>query len=282
MNRIDAHQHFWNYDAVEYGWIDDAMAALRRDFLPGDLKPLLDESGFAGCVAVQARQTLEETRWLLELAARNDFIRGVVGWVDLRSPRLREQLSELAPNPKLVGVRHIVQSEPDDGFMLREDFLRGIAQLEEFGLAYDILVYPRQLKTAARLAAEFPQQRFVLDHIAKPPIAQGALESVLEPWRTDIRALAESPNVWCKVSGMVTEARWNQWRPQDFDPYLDVVFEAFGAGRILIGSDWPVCTVCSGYATTMQIVTDYIAPLPREQQDAVLGGNCTAFYRLQG
>jgi L-fuconolactonase len=275
MNRIDAHQHFWTYDPVGYGWINDAMAVLRRDFLPGDLKPLLEESGFDGSIAVQARQALEETRWLLELAGQNDFIRGVVGWVDLRSPRLREQLSELAPNPKLVGVRHVIQDEPDDDFMLRADFRRGIAELEEFGLAYDILVYPRQLKAAARLAAEFPRQQFVLDHIAKPLIVQ----CTLEPWSTDLRALAQLPNVWCKASGMVTEARWKEWRPQDFHPYLDVVFEAFGPQRIMIGSDWPVCTVASSYATTMQIVTDYIAPLPREQQDAILGGNCATFYR---
>ncbi len=276
MKRIDAHQHFWHYDAVEYGWIDDSMAVLQRDFLPHDLKPLLDESGFDGCVAVQARQTIEETRWLLELARRNDFIRGVVGWVDLRSPDLAEQLGELTRNPKLVAVRHIVQAEPDDEFMLRPDFRRGIAQLAEFGLVYDLLVYPRQLRAAARLVRQFPWQRFVLDHIAKPLIAQAAIE----PWSTDIRALAQLPNVWCKVSGMVTEARWNRWRPQDFHPYLDVVFDAFGHQRIMIGSDWPVCTVAADYGSTMRIVTDYIAQLSAAQQDAILGGNCAGVYRL--
>jgi L-fuconolactonase len=276
MKRIDAHQHFWHYDAVEYGWIDDSMAALRRDFLPHDLKPLLDEAGFGGCVAVQARQTLEETHWLLELAARNEFIRGIVGWVDLRSPNLAEQLGELTCNPKLVALRHVVQAEPDDEFMLRPDFRRGIAQLAEFGLVYDLLVYPRQLRAAVKLVSQFPWQRFVLDHIGKPLIAQAALE----PWNTDIRALAQLPNVSCKVSGMVTEARWNQWRPQDFHPYLDVVFEAFGHQRIMIGSDWPVCTVAANYGSTMHIVTDYIAQLPSEQQDAILGGNCAGVYRL--
>jgi L-fuconolactonase len=276
MNRIDAHQHFWKYDAVEYGWINDGMAALRRDFLPQDLKPLLDEAGFDGCVAVQARQTPAETRFLLELADQYDFIRGVVGWVDLRSAQLGAQLRELTRHRKLVGVRHVVQDEPDDAFMLRVDFRRGIAQLVDFALAYDILVYPRQLKAALKLAAEFPQQRFVLDHIAKPLIAQGALE----PWNTEIRALAQLPNVWCKVSGMVTEARWKEWRPDDFRPYFDVVFETFGPQRIMIGSDWPVCTVAAGYGSTMQIVSDFVAQLPREQQDAVLGGNCAKFYRL--
>jgi L-fuconolactonase len=274
--RIDAHQHFWHYDAVEYGWIDEGMATLRRDFLPHDLKPLLSQAGFDGCVAVQARQTLEETRWLLSLAGQNDFIRGVVGWADLRSPQLADQLREFTRNPKLVGVRHIVQAEPDDEFMLRTDFRRGIEQLADFGLAYDILVYPRQLRAAVKLVSQFPEQRFVLDHIAKPLIAQGALE----PWNTDIRALAQFPNVGCKVSGMVTEANWTGWRPQDFRPYLDVVFEAFGPERIMIGSDWPVCTVAAPYANTLGIVTDYIAPLPADQQAAILGGNSSTFYRL--
>jgi L-fuconolactonase len=277
MQRIDAHQHFWHYDAVEYAWIDDPMAALRRDFLPHDLEPLLSQSGFDGCVAVQARQALEETRWLLSLAAESGFIRGVVGWVDLRSAQLADQLREFTQNPKLVGVRHIVQAEPDDDFMLRAEFRRGIAQLAAFGLAYDILVYPRQLRAAIKLVSQFPDQRFVLDHIAKPLIAQAALE----PWNTDIRALAQFPNVWCKVSGMVTEARWTAWRSQDFRPYLDVVFEAFGPERIMIGSDWPVCTVAADYASTMRLVTDYISQLPQEQQSAIQGGNCAKFYRLQ-
>jgi L-fuconolactonase len=278
MKRIDAHQHFWHYDAAEYDWIDETMAALRRDFLPRDLKPLLESAGFDGCVAVQARQTLEETRWLLELADENEFVQGVVGWVDLRSAQLPQQLREFTRNKKLVGVRHIVQAEPDDEFMLRADFQRGIAQLAEFGLAYDVLVYPRQLPAAARLVQQFPQQRFVLDHIAKPLIAQSALD----PWQTHVRALAQSPNVWCKVSGMVTEARWAEWRPEDFRPYLDVVFEAFTPARIMIGSDWPVCTVAADYRTTMGIVIDYIAQLPQEQQNAILGGNCAAFYKLPG
>jgi len=276
MMRIDAHQHFWQYDADEYGWINDEMAVLRRDSLPGDLKPLLDAAGFGGCVAVQARQSLEETRFLLDLADRNDFIRGVVGWVDLRSAALPAQLAEFTRNRKFVGVRHVVQDEPDDAFLLRADFQRGIAQLAEYGLAYDVLIYTRQQRAAARLVEAFPEQRFVLDHIAKPLIAQGTME----PWNTELRALARLPNVWCKVSGMVTEARWKDWRADDFRPYLNTVFEAFGPGRILIGSDWPVCTVAADYERTLGIVIDYISLLPREQQDAILGGNCAAFYRL--
>ncbi len=211
---VDAHQHFWRYDAREYGWIDESMAALRRDFLPADLKPELEGNGFQGCVAVQARQTLEETRWLLELAERNPFILGVVGWVDLRSPRLRFELEALVKNPKLVGVRHVVQSEPDERFLLRPEFLRGIAMLEEFGLAYDILIYQRHLPVAAEFVARFPRQRFVLDHLAKPPIKIGAIDV----WARGIRELASFPNVYCKVSGLVTEADWQAWEPEDLWP----------------------------------------------------------------
>src|SRR5207245_804139 len=197
---IDAHQHFWTYDQQEYDWIDDSMAALRRDFSLADLKPELERNGFQGCVAVQVRQTLEETRWLLELAERNPFILGVVGWVDLRSPRLRLQLESFAKNPKLVGVRHIVQSEPDNRFLLQPDFLRGIAMLEEFDVAYDILIYTKHLPVAVEFVAQFPRHRFVLDHLAKPPIKSGAVDF----WARGIRQLAARPNVYAKVSGLVT------------------------------------------------------------------------------
>lgn len=274
--KIDAHQHFWEYNPKEHVWMTDEMAAIRRDFLPPDLKPFLDRVGFEGCVAVQARQNLEETRWLLELAGQYDFIRGVVGWVDLRSPDLASQLRRFTGRGKLAGVRHIVQDEPDDEFMLREDFRRGIAQLAEFDLAYDVLIYPRQLRAAIRLVEEFPHQRFVLDHIAKPDIAH----ATVEPWATGIRQLSQAPNVHCKLSGMVTEARWKTWRPDDFRPYLDMVFEAFMPGRLMIGSDWPVCTLSASYESAMRIVMDYIAPFPPAEQDAILGGNCARFYKL--
>jgi L-fuconolactonase len=276
--KIDAHQHFWQYNPVEHVWMTEEMAAIRRDFLPPDLKPLLDRLGFHGCVAVQARQSLEETRWLLELAGRYDFICGVVGWVDLRSPDLAAQLRQFAGQEKLVGVRHIVQDEPDDEFMLRDDFRRGIRQLAEFDLAYDVLIYPRQLPAALRLVEEFPEQRFVLDHIAKPLIAEGKLE----PWATGLRALAKTPNLDCKLSGMVTEAHWQKWQADDFRPYLDVVFEAFGPDRLMIGSDWPVCTLSAGYESAMGIVLDYVRQLPVTQQEGILGGNCLRFYRLSG
>jgi L-fuconolactonase len=272
--RLDAHQHFWKYSTAEYGWINDKMAGLRRDFLPQDLQPLLAAEGFDGSIAVQARQTLEETRWLLELAAHNDIVRGVVGWVDLRSPDLSANLHQFAQNPKLVGVRHVVQDEPDDEFMLRSDFRRGIGRLHEYDLAYDILIFPRQLPAAAKLVREFPDQRFVLDHIAKPLIAEGRIE----PWDLGLRELAKAGNVCCKLSGMVTEARWDDWKPADFRPYLDTVLDAFGSARLMVGSDWPVCSVAGGYGRAIGLVRDYIGQLTSSEQEAILGGNCARFY----
>jgi L-fuconolactonase len=274
MIRIDAHQHFWKYTAAEYGWINDGMAALQRDFLPRDLQPLLDENGFGGSIAVQARHSLEETHWLLELAEQNSFIQGVVGWVDLCSPHLRGQLEALVARRKMVGVRHVVQDEPDDRLMLRPEFQRGIGQLAEFGLAYDLVLHPRHLPVATQLVRQFPAQTFVLDHLAKPGIADG----VLEPWRREIRELAKCPNVSCKLSGMVTEARWREWKRDDFRPYLDTAFEAFGASRLMIGSDWPVCTLSGDYAQTLGVVIDFLGQLTEEERDGILGGNCARIY----
>jgi L-fuconolactonase len=274
---IDAHQHFWRYEPREYGWIDDAMAALRRDFLPEDLKPELERNGFQGCVAVQARSTLEETRWLLELAERVPFILGVVGWVDLSSPRLRSDLESFKEKAKLVGVRHVVQDEPDERFLLQPDFLRGIAMLEEYDLSYDILIYTKHLPVAAEFVNRFPRQRFVLDHLAKPPIKSGALE----PWSNGIRALAAFPNVYCKVSGMVTEADWRAGKPADMRPYLDVVFDCFGAKRLMTGSDWPVCTVAGSYSRVMDLVKNYVGKHAAEEREAVLGGNAAKFWKLK-
>jgi L-fuconolactonase len=217
---VDAHQHFWHYNPREYGWIDDSMACLRRDFLPADLKPELERNGFQGCVAVQARQTIDETRWLLELAAENPFIVGVVGWVDLQAPDLRAQLEALAANPKLVVLRHIVQSEPDGQFLLGSNFQRGVGMLNEFGLVYDILIYPRHLPVAVEFVQRFPRQRFVLDHLAKPAIREGDFGS----WEAGIRKLALLPNAVGKLSGLVTEADWKHWTPEQIRPCLDVAF----------------------------------------------------------
>jgi L-fucono-1,5-lactonase len=273
---IDAHQHFWIYDQQDHRWIDESMAAIRGDFLPADLKPLLENNGFQGSVLVQVRQTLEETRWLLELAERNSFILGVVGWVDLRSPRLRADLESLRGKRKLVGLRHIVQSEPDD-FLLQPDFLRGISVLEEFDLAYDILIYTKHLPMAAEFVSRFPRQRFVLDHLAKPPIQSRAVKV----WERGVRDLASFPNVFAKMSGLVTEADWQNWKPGDVWPYLDVAFECFRPSRLMIGSDWPVCTVAASYTEVMDLVKDYLSRYAPEEREAVLGGNAAKFWRLQ-
>ncbi len=273
---IDAHQHFWIYDQREYGWIDESMASIRRDFLPDDLKSELEIGGFQGSVLVQARQTLEETRWLLELAENNPFILGVVGWVDLRSPQLRAELESFAGKPKLVGIRHIVQSEPDD-FLLQSDFLRGISVLEEFDLACDILIYTKHLPITAEFVGRFPRQRFVLDHLAKPPIKSGAIDF----WESGIRKLASFPNVSAKVSGLVTEADWSAWKAEDIRPYLDVAFECFGPSRLMIGSDWPVCNVAGSYTRIVTLVKDYLSEFAAEEREAVLGGNAAKFWRLK-
>ena len=275
--RIDAHQHFWQYSPQEYAWIDDSMSALRRDFLPADLRPELEQSGFDGTVAVQAQQTLAETKWLLELAAASPFVLGVVGWVDLQSPDVVSQLAELAGNPKLVGIRHVVQSEPDNQFLLRPRFLRGISVLEKFGLAYDILIYPQHLPVTIEFVQHFPRQRFVLDHLAKPLIKSGALQ----PWAAGIRRLAEFPNVYCKLSGLVTEADWNDWRPAQIRPYLDVALESFGSERLMIGSDWPVCTVAASYSKVMSLVAEYFSCYSDDVRNAVLGRNAAKFWNLQ-
>jgi len=262
------------------------MKALKKDNLPGDLLPLLEAVGIDGTVAVQARQTLEETRWLLEMADEYPFIKGVVGWVDLRSPQLREQLERFGAHPRLCGVRHIVHDEPDDQFMLRKDFVRGIGMLAEFDLTYDLLLFPKHLPVACELVSMFPELRFVLDHIAKPLIKTGQVR----PWDADIRRLAAFPNVFCKVSGMVTEADWNAWRPADFRPYLDIVFEAFGAKRIMLGSDWPVCTLAGTYTDVIKIASDYVqsdavgclpSALSEAEQADVWGETATRFYGLE-
>jgi L-fuconolactonase len=275
--RIDSHQHFWKYDAREYGWIDERMGVLKRGFLPADLEPRLKAAGFDACVTVQARPTLDETAWLLELADRSPFVAGVVGWVDLCSPDARGQLRRFAKHPRLVGVRHIVQGEPDDRFLLRADFGRGIALLEEFGLAYDILIYPRHLAVAAEFVKRFPRQRFVLDHLAKPEIVRGEIRG----WTRDLRVLAAAPNVHAKLSGLVTEADWRRWTPDQLRPYLDVAFECFGPGRLMAGSDWPVCTLAADYGQAMGVVTEYLRDRPAAEREAVLGGNARQFWRLE-
>ena len=274
--RVDAHQHFWRYDPAEYDWIGEGMERLARDYLPADLAPLLTAEGIAGSVAVQARQTIEETRWLLGLAAKHPAILGVVGWVDLRSSEVGEQLREFAANPRFVGVRHVVQDEPDERFLLGEAFVGGLRQLHGFGLTYDLLLFPPQLPAAVELAGMMPEQPFVLDHLAKPLIKPG----ILDPWQADLRALACHPNVSCKLSGLVTEAAWQGWKRADFAPYLEVALEAFGPKRLMLGSDWPVCLLAAEYPDVVGIVTEFIARLSDSEQALILGGTASRFYGL--
>lgn len=275
--KIDAHQHFWRYTSKEYGWIDDSMRAIQQDFLPFDLRPLLQRAGFDGTVAVQARQTLEETRWLLTLAEHYSFIKGVVGWVDLKSDHVDDQLQEISIHQKCVGVRHVVQDEPDDRFLLRESVMRGISKLRDYDLTYDLLILPKHLPVACELVAIFPDQPFVVDHMAKPLIR----EQIMSPWEEGIRRLASFDNVYCKVSGMATEADWQNWQSQDFLPYLDVVFDAFGPERLMTGSDWPVCTLAGSYQHVLQIVIDYLEQFSDQQKAAVRGDNAARFYQLK-
>jgi L-fuconolactonase len=277
VNRIDAHQHFWRYDADAYPWIDQTMTPLRRDFLPDDLRPELRAAGFQQSVAVQACHTLDETRWLLQLAADHSFIAGVVGWIDLQGPNVEQTLAELADQPQLIGVRHVVQAEPD-GFLDRPAFRRGVAALERAGLAYDILVYARQLPAAIRFASAFPDQRFVLDHLGKPDIRGGGFHS----WRRDLDRMAALPNVWAKLSGLVTEADWQRWTVADVRRYIHAALDSFGADRLMIGSDWPVCTVAATYAATMDVVIGALTDRSDDERNAVLGGTAARFWNLAG
>lgn len=275
--RIDSHQHFWKYNDVEYGWMDDSMSVLRRDHLPAELKKELDGSGIAGSVAVQARQVADETSWLLRLAGENEFIKGVVGWVDLRADGVEEELAGFSRDKKLKGVRHVLHDEEDERFMLRDDFLNGIGKLEQFNLTYDILIFERHLKCACEFVGKFEAQPFVVDHIAKPLIKDG----VVEPWRSDLRKLAEFGNVYCKLSGMVTEAAWDSWTADDLVPYMDAVLEAFGADRVMFGSDWPVCTVAASYEHVAGIVAEFVSGLSAGEQAMIMGQNAMKFYGLE-
>jgi L-fuconolactonase len=273
---IDAHHHLWKFNTEDYGWIDDSMAILKRDYLPADLRQHLQEAEVGGTVVVQARQKLEETRWLLEMAHKNSFISGVVGWLDLRSDKLLEQLEEFAGNPKFVGVRHVIHDEPDDDFMLRTAFLNGIEKLAKYNLSFDLLLFPKHLQGAMELVSMFPEQKFVLDHLSKPFIKAG----ILDPWREDLESLAAQPNVWCKISGMVTEANVNNWRYEDFIPYLDVVLEAFGTDRLMLGSDWPVCLLGGEYHEILAIPLRYFKDMEPVCKEKIFRGNAIECYNL--
>jgi len=276
MKGIDAHQHFWKYDPVRYAWIDDSMAEIQRDFLPADLKPILVENEFEGCVVVQADQSEDENEFQLQNAAANDFIKGVVGWVDFEAPNIHDRLNYFSQFKKLKGFRHILQGEKQRDFMLRPDFKRGIAALDAFGYTYDILIFPDQLSYTKSFVEAFPYQPFVVDHLAKPYIKHKRVDE----WKKDMLALAKYENVFCKVSGMVTEADWNNWEREDFFPYMDVALGAFGSKRLMFGSDWPVCLVAASYKHVLLIAKEYFSSLSADEQNAFWGGNARRFYKL--
>ena len=275
--RIDAHQHFWIYNKKQHAWIDDSMQRIQQIFLPGNLKPVLEKNGIDGCVTVQADQTEEETIWLLQLADENNFIKGVVGWVDLQATNIEARLEHFAQFSKLKGFRHVVQGESDPQFLARPAFRNGIKKLQRFNFTYDILIYPHQLEAAIDFVVAFPQQPFVLDHLAKPYIKQG----LIKEWHGDLKKLAELENVWCKVSGLVTEADWQQHKQSDFVPYIEAAVDAFGTDRIMFGSDWPVCLVAASYEKVVQIVYEVLKKFSAEEQQKFFSLNAIRFYNLK-
>ena len=273
---IDAHHHFWEYNAQEYGWIDDSMRALQRDFMPDDLAPLMKEAGVQGVVSVQARQSLTETNWLLDLAEANRFVMGVVGWVPLTDPALHEMLEELAERKKFKGVRHVVQDESDDNFILGKEFGKGIAKLREFELTYDLLIYERHLPQTIQFVDRHPNQIFVLDHAAKPRIK----DTMIQPWRDNLAKLAKRKNVYCKISGLAFEADWHTWSKQQLRPYLETILHAFTPQRLMFGTDWPVCQVAVDYVRWMQLMREFTSELTPDEQASIFGGAAMEAYRL--
>lgn len=276
MKIIDAHHHLWQYDTKKHGWIDDTMSILRRDFMPQDLQKEIQSIGVDGCVAVQADTSEQETDFLIDLANQYSFIKGVVGWVDFTADVIEERLQHYAQFDPVRGMRHIVQDEPDDEFLLREDFQHGISQLRQFDLTYDILIFARHLPVAIQFAEQFPDQKFVLDHIAKPEIKQQKIND----WEEGIRQLAQHPKMYCKLSGIITEADWDDWKSQDIIPYLDVVLDSFGPGRLMFGSDWPVCILAGSYKQVYELIYDYLQSLTKQEQAAIFGKNAIEFYNL--
>lgn len=274
--RIDSHQHFWRFDPDRDTWITPDMAAIQRDFLPEDLLPLLQKNNFDGCITVQSHQSEEETLFQLGNAEKHDFIKGVVGWIDLQADDIEARLEKFTSYKKLKGFRHVLQAETDRALMLKPAFMNGIKYLQQHGYTYDLLILPDQLPYACQLAAAFPEQIFIVDHIAKPLIKERQLNN----WKKDINALAAFPNVWCKISGMVTEADWRFWEKEDFTVFLDTVTNAFGTKRILFGSDWPVCLVAATYEEVVDIATGYFSSLTEQEQNSFFGGNAAECYKL--
>jgi L-fuconolactonase len=275
MLKIDAHHHIWDYDPVQHAWIDDSMAVIQRSFTPADMEPLLQEAGIDGTVLVQVNQNLRENMVFTSAAEANPFIKGVVGWVDLLAADLEDQLDELRDLPKLKGFRHIAQAEPAD-YLSRSEVVRGIRQLGKYGFTYDILIKPHQMEAAVELVKTCPAQPFVLDHIAKPYIKAGEIDT----WRKLMYTLGAMDNCYCKISGIITEADWHSWTPEQIRPYLDVALEAFGSRRLMFGSDWPVCLVAGSYRDVVNLAADYVQNLSVQEQQDFWGGNATRFYGL--
>ena len=273
--KIDAHNHFWNYDAVKHSWIDGSMTAIQQSFLPIEFEKILNENGIDGCVAVQVEQNSEENDYLLALADKHSFIKAVVGWVDLRADDLDEQLQKLSQHQKLKGFRHIAQAEAND-FLSAQAIKNGVAKLTEHNFTFDILVFPQQLPAAIDLVKSCPNQKFVLDHLAKPYIKSGEINQ----WKKDISELSKNENVYCKISGMVTEADWQNWKLADFIPYIEVAFETFGANRLMYGSDWPVCLLAADYQEVKIILSSYINTLSLTEQNQFWGNNAVDFYGI--
>jgi L-fuconolactonase len=274
--KIDSHQHFWKFDPVRDTWIDESMAVIRRDFYPVDLEPILKKHNINGCIAVQADQSEIETEFLLNLAEKNDFVKGVVGWINFMDPHVRERIGHYSTFSKLKGMRHVLQGEPDRAYMLNPQFMKGIAALKNYDLAYDVLIFPDQLGYTNQFVKNISGVRFVIDHIAKPDIKNQNIDK----WATGMRIIAQHENASCKISGMVTEADWQNWQYVDFEPYLDVVFEAFGSKRVMFGSDWPVCNVAGGYDKMIAIVDQYTSKISVYEQSRFWGLNAIEFYKL--
>lgn len=276
MKVIDAHHHAWEYDPVKHSWISDEMSVIKKDFLADDLEAVFSKNGIEGSVLVQADQSEKETDFLLTLADENEFIKGVVGWVNLRDESVEQRLAHYRHFDKLKGFRHVVQSEPDAEFMLLPEFQRGISALHHFGFTYDILIFPNQLPAAIELTKNFSHQKFVLDHIAKPYVK----DKKISEWTHHINELAKQENVNCKVSGIITEADWDKWDYDELVPYLDVIFEAFGVDRIMFGSDYPVCLLAGTYDTVKGIVNRYIDQFSEQDQQKIFRDNAVTFYNL--
>lgn len=273
--RIDAHQHFWQFDPVRDAWIDDSMQVIRRDFLPADLAPLLEEKGVDGCVAVQADQSLDETRFLLDLAEENDWIKAVVGWFDLKAEDLEAQLDHFSDHKKLVGARHILEAEPK-GFMTSLNFVNGVRKLADRGLSYDILAREDQLEEVVLLLHKLPVMKLVVDHICKPDIKSRSYDQ----WAKQMIEVAAYDHVFVKLSGLVTEAEWQNWTNEDFKPYLDFCLDHFGPNRLMYGSDWPVCLLAGTYGDVYDLIQDYISALTESEQAQIMGGTASQFYGL--